>query len=229
LKKEIGYRYFENTISRHAGYRVTFSKAGLEYVVEREYGKIGHLHPCHLDPAYKGRNYEGAINRFEYESNDRLTSGYKLVKEKKCPKKIIAKFKNQKINVTKYIIKQKKENQWQDNFENEYPEGAEKRFIQSMRERNSRLRRNAKLRYGITCMVCGFSFDKCYGKTMGESYIEVHHTKPLAEAKKIQKTSIEDVIVICSNCHRVIHKRKGKLLDWKKLRKVTKKFKDWHS
>ncbi|MFQ5761478.1 MAG: hypothetical protein ACE5PO_00450 [Candidatus Bathyarchaeia archaeon] len=35
------------------------------------------------------------------------------------------------------------------------------------------------------------------------------------------KAKLGDVIVICSNCHRIIHRHKDPL-DWKKLRKAIK-------
>jgi 5-methylcytosine-specific restriction enzyme A len=34
---------------------------------------------------------------------------------------------------------------------------------------------------GTVCQVCGFDFDKVYGRDYADSYIEVHHIRPLSE------------------------------------------------
>ena len=56
------------------------------------------------------------------------------------------------------------------------------------------------------CAVCGFDFEKVYGK-LGKYYIEVHHIKPLSSIGK--DTAIDpgkDLVSLCSNCHRMIHR-----------------------
>ena len=50
---------------------------------------------------------------------------------------------------------------------------------------------------------------------------EVHHKKPvsfLMQEKKVAPK--EDVAVVCANCHRMIHRRKDKVLTIKQLRKI---------
>ena len=39
------------------------------------------------------------------------------------------------------------------------------------------------------------------------SILEVHHIIPLAEIDFIQQTTLEDLAVLCANCHRLIHAR----------------------
>ncbi|MDR0499353.1 MAG: HNH endonuclease [Holophagales bacterium] len=64
---------------------------------------------------------------------------------------------------------------------------------------------------GCYCNVCGFNFEKTYGK-LGEDYIEVHHITPIGElssAEDYEGTDPEkDLIPLCSNCHSMIHRRK---------------------
>lgn len=99
-----------------------------------------------------------------------------------------------------------------------YQEGAERRVIQTARERNPKLRQDAVDKYGKLCMVCGLSFDEFYGQDISDGYIEVHHEYPLSESSGKRETLLVDVKVVCSNCHRMIHHNK-KMMDWRELKK----------
>ncbi|MCW5921401.1 MAG: HNH endonuclease [Saprospiraceae bacterium] len=58
------------------------------------------------------------------------------------------------------------------------------------------------------CQICGFDFQQVYGK-VGEDYIEAHHTLPLSEIENEQtQTQIEDIALLCSNCHKMIHRKR---------------------
>jgi hypothetical protein len=57
----------------------------------------------------------------------------------------------------------------------------------------------------LNCEVCGFSFVETYGK-YGEGFIEAHHLQPLHENKGIRATRKEHIALVCSNCHRMLHK-----------------------
>ena len=103
-----------------------------------------------------------------------------------------------------------------------YKEGNEQTVTQTKKERNPLLRRDAIAKYGMTCMVCGFNFDKVYGKDIAKGYIEVHHEKMLSEIKGEREVSVEDVKVVCSNCHRIMHRTKV-MLDWRVLKENFKK------
>lgn len=65
----------------------------------------------------------------------------------------------------------------------------------------------------LHCDVCGFSFVEKYG-LHGHNFIEAHHTKPISSLKKGDKTRIQDIALICGNCHDMIHK--GKYVNRKK-------------
>lgn len=74
-------------------------------------------------------------------------------------------------------------------------------------ERNRKLAHRAKLHHGYTCKACGFDFQAKYG-AIGKDFIEAHHLTPLSELKG-QKLTLDprlDFTVLCSNCHRMIHK-----------------------
>ncbi len=64
--------------------------------------------------------------------------------------------------------------------------------------------------------MCKFDFAATYGE-LGDGYCEAHHLKPLSESNGKAKTKLKDLAIVCSNCHRIIH-RKKKMLDIKKLK-----------
>lgn len=78
--------------------------------------------------------------------------------------------------------------------------------------RNRALVRDAKKRYGCRCQVCGFDFRQAYGD-LGTGYIECHHLTPFSERAEVLRsaTTLEDVAVVCANCHRMIHRRRPAL------------------
>lgn len=85
-------------------------------------------------------------------------------------------------------------------------EGKEKTRIQTYLERNPRLRKQAIMIHGTTCAVCGFNFAEKYGN-FGEGYIEIHHLKPHASIRGERAVDPRtDLVPVCSNCHRMIHK-----------------------
>ncbi len=56
----------------------------------------------------------------------------------------------------------------------------------------------------IACEVCWFDFARHYGD-LGQDYIEVHHILPLHASGPVM-TRLEDLALLCSNCHRMIHR-----------------------
>lgn len=73
------------------------------------------------------------------------------------------------------------------------------------RERNPALR-TAKIKSAATldCEVCEFNFGRAYGER-GTGYVEVHHTLPLHISGTVE-TKLDDLALLCSNCHRMIHR-----------------------
>ncbi|MDZ4636360.1 HNH endonuclease [Bacillus cereus] len=59
----------------------------------------------------------------------------------------------------------------------------------------------------LFCEICGFDFYKTYGE-LGKDYIEGHHTIPVSQLKEGEKTKLKDIIMVCSNCHRMLHRCK---------------------
>lgn len=98
-------------------------------------------------------------------------------------------------------------------------EGGERIVISRRAERNPKLRAFAIKFHGLICKVCGFNFQKTYGK-WGEGFIEVHHISPLGKPSKIsvQTDPRKDLTVLCSNCHKMIHRVRGVTLTLQELK-----------
>jgi len=58
----------------------------------------------------------------------------------------------------------------------------------------------------LECEVCGFDFKAVYG-SFGNGFCAVHHLQPLSRAIAPQETHIQDLAILCSNCHRLTHRR----------------------
>lgn len=57
----------------------------------------------------------------------------------------------------------------------------------------------------VFCENCSFSFEAKYGDR-GKGFIEVHHVQPLAALLPNVVTKLSDLMLLCANCHRIIHK-----------------------
>lgn len=81
-----------------------------------------------------------------------------------------------------------------------------------------------KLERGTVCEACEFDFGETYG-ALGDGYIEAHHKRPLSSLEEGVVTEFdiaEDFAVLCSNCHRMIH-RMDDVSNIDALRKAIKK------
>lgn len=94
----------------------------------------------------------------------------------------------------------------------EAPEGKLLTRLHFKRERSAMLvnkkKKWAMKKFGaLKCEACGFDFAKIYG-SRGQGFIECHHTKPVHEFGDGHKTTTEDLALLCSNCHRIIHAKR---------------------
>ncbi len=99
-------------------------------------------------------------------------------------------------------------------------EGQRQVVFTTKYERNPKLRKQAIKIHGTSCMACGFDFKKNYGD-WGKGYIEVHHLKPLASLTEEMEVNPEtDLIVLCANCHRMIHRKRNRILSLEELKEL---------
>ncbi len=96
--------------------------------------------------------------------------------------------------------------------EDEFPEGKVLFRAHRSRERNRTLVKRAKSlatrTHGrLVCQICGFDFKERYGN-LGDGYIECHHTVPISHLNPGTRTKVTDLALLCSNCHRMVHRRR---------------------
>lgn len=102
-------------------------------------------------------------------------------------------------------------------------EGNRRFAFASRIERSSRNRIEAIRLHGYKCQVCGFDFAEVYGD-LGKNYIEVHHVNPLAEQGGEQIVNPEtDLVCLCANCHRMIHRNRHNVLSVEELKDIVKR------
>jgi 5-methylcytosine-specific restriction enzyme A len=97
-------------------------------------------------------------------------------------------------------------------------EGKLKLVSHYQRERNSeivRLKKQQAIKeQNLKCEVCGFSFRESYEV----DFIECHHRTPISQTG-VTRTKLEDLALVCANCHRMLHKKiDGKFLSTEELR-----------
>lgn len=82
--------------------------------------------------------------------------------------------------------------------------------VHKVRERNVALVKRKKEtvlqhRGCLCCEVCEFDFQSFYGE-IGDGFAECHHIRPLAQFTQQKKTKLNDLAIVCSNCHRMLHR-----------------------
>lgn len=98
-----------------------------------------------------------------------------------------------------------------DDDEQDAPEGRVLTKQHRVRERDSKITKRKKKQFlsqhgRLFCEACEFDFAEVYGER-GAEFIECHHTKPVSQMKAGDKTKMSDLVLLCSNCHRMVHRR----------------------
>ena len=85
-------------------------------------------------------------------------------------------------------------------------EGAKKTVTVNAYERNRKAKEECLKHWGTSCSVCGFNFEKTFGK-IGKNFIHIHHLIPISKTKRsYQVDPINDLRPVCPNCHSMLHK-----------------------
>ena len=98
--------------------------------------------------------------------------------------------------------------------EDDMVEAEEGRLLTALhvrRERSKKLidaRKKQALRLSgeLRCECCDLNFAERYGDR-GEGFIEVHHIRPVFTLVEGSRTHVDDLALVCSNCHRMIHRK----------------------
>lgn len=89
-------------------------------------------------------------------------------------------------------------------------EGGRKLVVHLRVERDPGIAREAIRRHvrdaGPVCKLCVLDFSRRYQMSAGEHCLEAHHKLPLSLRLAASRTNLEDFLVVCPSCHRVIHK-----------------------
>jgi len=84
-----------------------------------------------------------------------------------------------------------------------YEEGQQHTIEMVVSARNPKVSADAKARSNFTCEACEFNFKDFYG-IIGSKFAEAHHKIPINAGTRT--TTIDDIDVLCANCHRMVHK-----------------------
>jgi hypothetical protein len=87
------------------------------------------------------------------------------------------------------------------------------RSLHAYKERDRTLSKKAKKHYKsknggkLYCIACGLDPEELYSE-QGDRCIEAHHKIPIEELQPDSITRVDDLLMVCASCHRVIHSQK---------------------
>ena len=89
-------------------------------------------------------------------------------------------------------------------------EGGRRLVVHLRVERDPAIAREAVRRHvrdaGPVCTLCDLDFRSRYRLGTGEHCLEAHHKTPLSVRLRPARTDLDDFLVVCPSCHRVVHK-----------------------
>lgn len=123
---------------------------------------------------------------------------------------ISGKDKNELLNKIKNDIESNYTRTFGDGVPDSRIEGIYRTLMSTVPIRDVNLRYEAFREHGYNCAVCGFNFENKYGE-WGKGFAEVHHLIPFNQNEKMGRSTNpkSDLVVLCSNCHSMIHRQKG--------------------
>lgn len=94
--------------------------------------------------------------------------------------------------------------------ESAFPEGSPRYALHRKLERDGGLPRRVKaarlaVMGKLECEACGFDFVSVFGE-LGVGFIEAHHRVPIHRLDGNSRTKAEELALVCSNCHRMLHR-----------------------
>jgi 5-methylcytosine-specific restriction protein A len=75
------------------------------------------------------------------------------------------------------------------------------------------------------CRCCGFDFNLVYGPELARDYIEIHHIKSITQTDGVLNPAT-DLVPLCSNCHSMVHRKRGKIMPVEKIQAIMTRLSD---
>jgi len=224
---------FGTVVDNSLGVQIQYSKPGDKLFIcatkNNELFLLGQIKVSTIKKRRNGylancRNISGPFNiiplgsvkwKLRFESDkDRLKKGVDIALQVRAHRVL----EPESANMLKKILKDEKTKYFKE-IEIFKKEGEALERLVTVRERDPKIRNAAIKKYGSICMICEIDYQKIY--LIDKKLLEIHHLKPLATRKKAETTKIDDVIVLCPNCHRALHATTAPGY-WKKLRRIVK-------
>jgi 5-methylcytosine-specific restriction enzyme A len=97
----------------------------------------------------------------------------------------------------------------------EFLEGRILTALHKRRERNPTVVRRKKATVlhqtgRLACEACDFDFEVRYGQ-LGTGFAECQHRAPLSQLGGATRMTLDELAIICANCHRMIHRSRPML------------------
>jgi 5-methylcytosine-specific restriction endonuclease McrA len=150
---------------------------------------------------------------------NKYTESYKTITDREC--NLIINYEK-KWNLEEVIIQdlESEEEEIKYQFNENGLEGKVKYVYSKKYERDPGNRGQAILIHGTKCKICGFDFEEVYGDR-GKRFIEIHHINPLFNVdKEVVIDPEKDLMPVCANCHRMIHRRKDSVLSIEQMKQI---------
>lgn len=159
-----------------------------------------------IDPSYHGKGMQ-SFSQLDKKVFEEFESDTEELH--KIASRIRAISQDLKLANKLYLINE------EDDREFEVREGSVIYKLHKYRERDSRIIQKKKekefIKLGrLPCEACTFDFYQKYGQ-LGYKYIECHHRTPLSEFSSSSKTTLNDLALVCSNCHSMLHRKVDQL------------------
>jgi 5-methylcytosine-specific restriction protein A len=155
-----------------------------------------------VDPTYKGKgsSHGSKLDKIVF---DEYSKDIALLRKLANEIKIIVNNKN-------LIEKIERIGDDENAYIDEVKEGQILYKLHKVRERDVKIIKSKKDKFikengKLFCELCNFDFEEKYGE-VGKGFIECHHIKPLHEFENEKTTKLDDLILVCSNCHRMLHR-----------------------
>ena len=190
-------------------WRVTLNFNGVVEKVKVEVQELGH------GRLYYSSEMKKYLKRYDQEAHD-VTFTFEKLRSKEY--NVTANVRLKRIIADDDLIETEVEKDIDGR-----PEGKIKIYYTTTYERIPKYKEAAiRANKGYTCKCCGFDFEKKYGE-LGKNFIEVHHVVPLASRKECIVPDVDnDLVCLCPNCHRMIHRKKenGEIYKVEELQKI---------